>query len=514
MNKLKVLKHSLAVFATLLISSSAFAQTKHVESFNVTNDVLVSVNTSFTNVIFETWNKDKVEVEAFIDGEKLSDQEKKDLFKDWKFDILGNSKKIVITSNVGNHWKNYNGSYNYNFEMPKEALEALEGIQEMPALKNLQDLQFNIEIPEVPELEKFPKWPFGENQPTVISGDGNYNYNFNSHASINFDANKYKKNKQAYVDELNKKYKSKATVAQTDKWLAEVEAWSENIEEVMGKWGEKFGKEFELKFGPEFELKMEKWGEEYGKKMEKWGEEFGKSMEKWGEEFEKDAEKWGEEFGKNFNLYYNENDVHAKSKGKVNRTIIIRMPKGTKTEVDVRHGELKMADAYNLKANLNYTTMTANSIDGGKTLINASYAPVIINNWQDGTLAIKYVDECKINTVKNIQLTANSSDVVINSILKNAKLSGSFGNLFINDISNDFGKIDIVLENTDAKVKLPATAYTFNYNGKKSTLLYPKSLQLTTSKDHGLVLVKGFNKSNNSAKTVTINASYSNVKMQ
>ena len=198
----------------------------------------------------------------------------------------------------------------------------------------------------------------------------------------------------------------------------------------------------------------------------------------------------------------------------MNRTIIIRLPKGTKTEVNVRHGELKMADAFNLKANLNYTTMTANSIDGGKTLINASYAPVIVNNWQDGTLAIKYVDECKINTVKNIQLSANSSDVVINTVLKNANLSGSFGNLYINDISNDFGKIDIVLENTDAKIKLPASAFTFNYNGKKSTLLYPKSLQLTTSKDHGSVLVKGFNKANNSSKTVTINATYSNVKMQ
>ena len=289
MNKSIVLKHSQALFAALLIFSCVFAQTKHVESFNVTNDVLVTVNTSFTNVIFETWNKDKVEVEAFIEGEKLSEQQKKDLFKEWKFDILGNSKKIVITSNEGNNWRNFNSSYNYNFEMPKEALKALEGIHEMPALKNLQDLKFNIEIPEVPDLEKLPKWPFGEKQPTVISGDGNYNYNFNSHTSIHFDTKKYKKNKQAYVDELNKKYKSKATVAQVDYWLEEVDAWSENIEEVMGEWGEKFGKEFELKFGPEFELKMEKWGEEFGKEMEKWGEEFGKNMEKWGEEFEKYA---------------------------------------------------------------------------------------------------------------------------------------------------------------------------------------------------------------------------------
>lgn len=511
MNNLIVLKRKLALLSVLLTASFVYSQEKYTESFNVNNDVLVVVNTSFTNVIFETWNKDIVEVEAYISGESLSEQEKKRIFKEWKFDVLGNSKKIVITSNIENSWNNftYSGN-NMNYVMPPNALKALEGLHTMPAIANLEDLNFNIEIPEVPELAKLPTWPFGSQQPTVISSGGNMNYS--SHNSINFDSNKYKKNKQAYVNELNKQYNAKATVAEVDAWLEEVDEWSENIEKVMGEWGENFGNEFANKFGPEFEKKMEKWGEEYGKEMEKWGEQFGKDMEKWGEEMEKEAEKWSEEYENNFNYNYNDDEAHSKSKS--NRTIIIRIPKGTKTEIDVRHGELKMADAYNVRATLNYSKLTANSIDGGKTLIIASYAPVTVNNWQNGELALKFVEDCQINNVNNIVLTANSSNVLMNKIHSNAKVSGSFGDLIIKSVSNDFDRITLVLENSDAELILPTSAFTFSFSGKKSPLRYPKSLQLSNSKKNDRVLVTGFNKSQSSGKAITVTADYSELKMQ
>ena len=51
------------------------------------------------------------------------------------------------------------------------------------------------------------------------------------------------------------------------------------------------------------------------------------------------------------------------------------MPKNTKTDINVRYGEIKMADAFNVKATLNHTPFTADRIDGVQTLINASYAP-------------------------------------------------------------------------------------------------------------------------------------------
>jgi hypothetical protein len=252
-------------------------------------------------------------------------------------------------------------------------------------------------------------------------------------------------------------------------------------------------------------------------------------MEKWGKNFEKDVEKWAEQFGDEDSYtkevitdeHGNKSIIVSGSKSgkgsginsKAKKKIIIRMPKGTRTDINVRHGEVKMADVLNINATLNYTSFIANSIDGGKSLINASYAPVSVNAWNDGSLMLNYVDECKLNTVNKINLKANSSDVNINLISGNASLSGSFGNLFINKVSNDFNRVEIVLDNTDATVKIPESAFSFYFKGKKSTLKYPKTVQLDLNKEGGHVIVKGFNKSSNSNRKFTINANYSNISL-
>jgi hypothetical protein len=172
-----------------------------------------------------------------------------------------------------------------------------------------------------------------------------------------------------------------------------------------------------------------------------------------------------------------------------------------------------MADVYNINATLNYASFKANSIDGGKSLINASYAPISVNSWIEGELIVNYVDDCKLNTIETINLQANSSDVNINTINKKAYLSGSFGDLAIYNISSNFEIIDIVLENTDAKIKIPDTAFSFYFNGKKSPFSAPASMQVSKNVNGGRVVLNGFYKSK-SSKTFNINASYSNVNLQ
>ena len=75
MNNIVVFSHKITAIVILLLAPIVVAQNRHVESFNVGSDVLVSVNTSHTDVVFETWNKDRVEVEAYIEGDKLSEKE-------------------------------------------------------------------------------------------------------------------------------------------------------------------------------------------------------------------------------------------------------------------------------------------------------------------------------------------------------------------------------------------------------------------------------------------------------
>ena len=240
----------------------------------MSDDVLVSVNTSYTNVIFETWNKDVVEVTAKVDGENLSEKEKKDILDNWDYEVLGNSNKVKITSNSGGGWMGLEGL---------SGLEGLKALENMDMLKDMPtfimpEFDFNFNVPEVPELAKFPRWPFNDDRPNFKDGNEYNHYNVQHGKGYTFDKGEYKKNKKAYVDKLNKKFNSNVSVREVDSWLEEVDKWSADVEKVMEEWGENFGKEFGEKFGADFEMKMEKWGEEFGEK-------FGKDMEKWGEEF-------------------------------------------------------------------------------------------------------------------------------------------------------------------------------------------------------------------------------------
>lgn len=525
MKSLLVYSHKVNAVILLFLTSIVAAQSGYKESFNVGDDVTVSINVSYVDVVFETWSKDVVQVEAFIEGKNLSEKEKQEIFESWNLDVFGNSRKVVVTSNSGNNWESFE-SLN-NFESLK-SLESLSGLEALKSLESLGDINWNVVVPDIPNFEKFPNWPFSDRRPSIKSNDGSIDYSFDNNISISFDTDDYEKNKQGYVNKLNKKYKTSVTVRETDEWLDDLEHWADGFEDVMEDWGEKFGREFELKFGPEFERKMEKWGEEFGKSMEAWGEDFGKEMEKWGESFGRDVERWAEQFEDNDGNYSKTvtTDEHGNKsitiKGsksscgrhtKAKKKIIIKMPKGTKTDINVRHGEVKMADVYNINAKLNYASFAANSVGGGESLINASYAPVSVNNWKDGVLKVNYVNDCKLNTVENINLQANSSDVNINLVTENAFLTGSFGNLYIYKVSNDFENIDIVLENTDATIKIPDAAFSFYFNGKKSTLKYPRSLELNHTKNGKNVLVRGFNKVKNSGSMFTINANYSNVSL-
>ena len=104
MNNLRVFNHRVLAIVMLLTTTLVVAQENYKESFKVGDDVVISVNASHTDVVFETWNKNKVEVEAFVEGEDLTKEEKRKIFENWNLDVIGNSKKIVVTSNKGSLW--------------------------------------------------------------------------------------------------------------------------------------------------------------------------------------------------------------------------------------------------------------------------------------------------------------------------------------------------------------------------------------------------------------------------
>ena len=45
------------------------------QTIKVDKEVTIDLNTSYCNIVFDTWNKNVVEIEAYIEGEKLSKEE-------------------------------------------------------------------------------------------------------------------------------------------------------------------------------------------------------------------------------------------------------------------------------------------------------------------------------------------------------------------------------------------------------------------------------------------------------
>jgi hypothetical protein len=466
------IKNQILFVLSFFIVGSMMAQqklTKLSQSIKVDNDVILNLNTSNCNIEFDTWSKNVVEIEAYIEGEKLSKEDLEKALKAWGISVDATSKEISIStkgSGSSSTWT-YTDAGNY---------------RDVNTILN--ELKYNLSyLPELPELPEMPKMPELPELPELPEGINN----------MQFDYEAYKKDGEKYMEKWSKNFESK---------------FGDDYAKKMEAWGEKFGKE---------------WGEKYGKQMEAWGERFAEKMES--------MERLNEKREKALTLRAAKEDERAKmiderekltaerrqvvekminngTNTNVKKTIKIKIPKDAKIKVDVKHGELKfVSNVDNLKANLSYTKFIANSINGSKTSINASYSPVNIAYWNLGELNLNFVKNAELKNVKRLVLTSNSSNVKIDNLVENATINGSIGDLKILKIDDGFNNLNITVQNSDAVITLPKVNYNFNYKGTRSRLKHPKK----TSSDN----VSTFSTNNsNTKKAIVVNAKYSNVVMQ
>ena len=72
-------------------------------------------------------------------------------------------------------------------------------------------------------------------------------------------------------------------------------------------------------------------------------------------------------------------------KYKVKKTIKIKMPNSVRLKMNVNHGEVKLAaTAKDVEASLRYASLLASTIEGKETSIQASYTPIVVQNWNLG----------------------------------------------------------------------------------------------------------------------------------
>ncbi len=335
--KMKQSKNNIVVLIALFTAAITFAQTKQKlnEQFKVNSDVSIDVDTRYADVIFETWNKNEVSVEAYVEGEDATEAS-----KEWNLSVSGNSSQIRITGKDGyRNAKVYDlediGNVNLDLDLGDIISSSLSVVEPVmnglvgPLLEGLSGTKLPAEFYEEmgkmkfdheayrregkayikrwekemdqsfgPEFErKMEKWEKEVERKSedwserFMERSGIPRWPFNSGGNMTFDSDEYEKDKQAYVSKLNRKYNTKVSVRQVDKWLNDVEKWGDEFGEKMEDWGENFGKSMDQwgeRFGKDLEQSMESWGENFGKSMEKWGENFGKKMEKWVEENEGD----------------------------------------------------------------------------------------------------------------------------------------------------------------------------------------------------------------------------------
>ncbi|MBP0903608.1 hypothetical protein ACFSKN_03390 [Mariniflexile gromovii] len=492
MNK-SIINRALIVLSFLVVGTLFSQQklTKTTQSVEVNKDVTINLNTSYTNIVFDTWNKNTVEIEAYIEGEKLSGDALKKALKEWQITINASKSAVTISTKDS-------GSSSWSHSYSDHDSNAVDAV--------LKELKFELaEIPELPELPPIPKAPKMPKMPELPKLPEGI-------SKMQFDYDAYQKEGEKYLKEYSKNFES---------------AYGKDYAKKMEAWGEQFGKEWGEKYGKEMEAWAKtfdgKWEEKYGKQMEAWGEQFAKRMEQQAErmeqqermavEREKHAEmrekhsQEREKLAKERRVLI-EKMVGEKSNVHVKKTIKIKMPKGAKLKVNVRHGEIEFASNIdNLKADLAYTKFTAQSINGSYTSINASYSPIYVTYWNLGNLNINYAENVKLNHVKQLVLNSNSSNVTINNLLGNAVIQGNIGDLKVLKIDDAFTNLNVSLQNSSATISLPKTDYSLLFKGSHTRFSHPKK----SSKDTSTTFSTG---SPHSGKSIVIHAKYSKVAMQ
>ena len=493
--------NTIRILALCLFTTFGYAQkklSKTSQSIKVNKDVIVDLSTSHVEIQLETWHRDIVEVEAYIESSKLSEDDLQRALEAWDLKVIGSNDSVTISSANGFSSSLF-GEDDYA-DLVKDLEFELADFPEMPKIPKMP------EMPEMPELPELPELPKGI-------------------TSVFFDYEKYQKEGESYLTEWSKEYERKGGKELKKRMEDWAKKFSESgYQEKMEKWGEDFGKRFEGKWAKDMEKWGEQFGESFGKDMEKWGEKFGENfgddwaekMEAWGERFGKQMEQKAEAMERRSDAMEQRHEkmserreamlVRRLESGRhsdVRKVIKIKIPKKAKLKTNIRHGELKLSSViYNLKGDISHSFLVAEHIDGSETSINVSYSPVVIDTWDIGTLNLNFVDKAQIKNAKHLVLNSKSSNINIDNLTDTGIIDGSFGDLTISNLTDAFKSLNLVLENSDALITLPKVDYILNFKGNRSKYNNKATAQKT---------IRNYPEGESSGRSIMVNAKFSNV---
>ena len=399
--KRKLYKNILT-FVAFCFLGTAFAQKfdkKFTENFKTDKNVEVVIDASNTEINVSTWNKNQVQVVAFIEVEGISEKEAERYFKNAGFEALGNKSKVQITSK-GNKYSALKNDFvffnNMDIKIPEIDMSNFETIV-MPNI----NFDFEKVFKKLDNLDQLEK---------IAGKDGDYSVRY-------------------VFDNKDIKINSKK----------EWEAFKKTKDYKELKKKMKIGKE---KMRKEFAKSKKSMKKELAKaKLEL------KKLDK--EKIHAELEKAKAELNKlklNFSSGANQMLIEGK-KVKIKKRIEVKVPKDATFNLNTRHCKVKLP---NTKASgkVSYGTFKANALNGGK--LNVSFSPVTINSLNACNLFLNNVTDANLASVANSYLSANSSDMKVEFIDDKVNLVSEFGNVKIAKISDEINNFNLSLVNSEA----------------------------------------------------------------
>jgi hypothetical protein len=405
----------------LLTPLSIFSQQKRIstESFNVEESPVIILELSHSTVIIETWNKNRVEVKTTLTSDEENKEALNEAFDASEVKVLGNSKRVEITS-IKNRNTKTNGT----------------GFFQTP-------------VPPNPPLPPRHSKPLFE---------------------IDFDYEAFKEEGRDYLEKFKE---------QLD---------STNFRETMLVWRDEL-KNFrdDLTGNRSFQDSLRQYARVVRENIKPWVEGFKEG--------------------------YQEVKNGWMTKPSVKRLIEIKVPKSAKFEMNLRHSTMEVSSLHNVDANLNYSGLQLDTATGQNSKIVMSYSTLSINSAESLNLDIDYSKKVDLKKVDHLNVISKMSELKIGSIQNQAIIKGTYGNLNIDRIDDDFSLIDIHLEKSSANLKLPIDKnFRFYAKSSNSKIEVNSELDFSKTKSFDDIIYTNPN-SKKSSQIFNIIANYSNLKL-
>lgn len=502
---MKVFKYKY-IAILMLLGFGLQAQTfdkKINESFKVNPEVELEINASHTDVTVETWNRNVVSIEAVMEVEGVSKQEADKILDKWNFEALGNKTIVKVNSSSEN--------IEFAFNFPEIEFEIPEFNFEMPEMPKMH------KTPKMSKMPKRPKMPEMPQMPEIVEIEFDYEAYKNDSTYLK----RYKEQVASQVIKFKNSgwVQMRDSLRNSDEYKRAIDDWKQASKEIAREMNDlRDSEQFReaIVASKEAALEVRK---EMLENKELWKEQANRAQEtaKMAMEMVKEMQENGTfDSIQNFseNIYFNYGEA-KNSKIKIKKYLKIKVPKNATFNFNVRHGKLNIPDSNKkISATISYGDFNGGIIVGDSNYLNISNSPIVINTLESANITLKNVPNAKFGTFENVNLFSNYTDVFIQKIGGNNALSNKFGKIVIVSSTENFEKLNLILDYSKATVDLSNSAYNYQISNKKSSLILNDNIKKVMNKTRdGVQIIEGYNLYETTLNKLFLTSVYSSVKL-